>query len=66
MRQEEKQVLHDLLNAFANLAESIDAMEAVLIRRQLLTTAEIEAILPFHRQIVNAKIAGLRKAIDSL
>jgi len=66
MRQEEKQVLHDLLNAFANLTESVDAIEAVLIRRGLCTTAEIETILPIHRQIVEAKIAGLRRAIDRL
>jgi hypothetical protein len=66
MRSEEKQVLHDLLTAFANLAENVDAIEAVLIRRRLLTTVEIEAILPIHRHTVNAKIEGLRHAIDSL
>jgi hypothetical protein len=66
MRPEEKQVLHDLLNAVANLTENVDAIEAVLIRRGLCTTAEIEAILPAHRRIVNAKLAGLRQAIDRL
>jgi hypothetical protein len=66
MTQAEKQVLHDLLNAFANLAENVDAMESVLIRRGLCTTAEIEAILPVHRQIVDAKLAGLRQAMDRL
>jgi hypothetical protein len=66
MRQEEKQVLHDLLNAFANLTESVDAIEAVLLRKRLLTTAEIQAVLPQHYQIVEAKIASLRTAIDRL
>jgi len=60
MRASEKQVL------IANLTESVDAIEAVLIQRGLCSSAEILAVLPIHRQIVEARVANLRKAIDFL
>jgi hypothetical protein len=62
----EKQVLIDLTNAIQNLAVSLDSLESVLIRKNLLQNGEIEANESAHVQIVSDKLAGLRAAIVSL
>jgi hypothetical protein len=55
-----------LLNAIENVAQSVDAIEAVLIRKGLVTTAEIEAQYPLHAPNVETTTANLRQAIDNL
>jgi hypothetical protein len=66
MTVQEKAVLTDILNGLENLAVSVDALEAALIRRGQLTTGEIEHLSPSHAQIVAGKLAALRLAIASL
>ena len=66
MTQTEKQVLNDLLNSIQNLAQSLDATQAVLIRKGLVTSAEIDAQYPLHARDVERVSAGLRAAINSL
>lgn len=66
MTHQEKTVLNDIVNGIENLATSLDALEAALIRRGQLTTGEIEKLFPNHSPIVAAKLAGLRRAISSL
>jgi hypothetical protein len=65
MTANEKQVLHDIVNALENLAESVDSLESILIRGGQLTTGEIEAESLAHVHIVVNKLVGLRRAIDS-
>jgi hypothetical protein len=66
MTRNEKLALHGLLNAIENVAQSVDAIEAVLIRKGLVTTAEIEAQYPLHAPNVETTTANLRQAIDNL
>lgn len=66
MTSAEKQVLHDISNAIANVAQRLDAIETVLNRHRVLTTLEVEAQYPFQRQSVEAVLAPLRRAIDAL
>jgi hypothetical protein len=66
MTAQEKGVLNDIVNGLENLAVSMDALEAALIRRGQLTTGEIERLSPNHAPTVVAKLAGLRLAIASL
>jgi hypothetical protein len=66
MTANEKQVLNDIVNSLENLAVSIDSLESILIRGGQLTTGEIEAESLAHVHIVVNKLAGLRRAIDSL
>jgi hypothetical protein len=61
-----KTVLHDIVNGIENLAVSLDALEAALIRRGQLKSGEIDSLSPLHRQVVTAKLEALRNAIDSL
>lgn len=66
MTHKEKLALHGLLNAVENVAQGLDAIEAVLIRKGLVTTEEIETQYPFHAQKVETISASLRQAIDNL
>jgi hypothetical protein len=66
MTVSEKQILIDITNAIENLAISLDSLESVLIRKNLLKSGEIEANEAAHVQIVSDKLAGLRAAIVSL
>jgi hypothetical protein len=66
MNEREQVILNDLVNAIENLSVSVDAIEAVLIRRGLLQTGEIGLQSPLHVQTVAAKLAATRNAIAAL
>ena len=66
MNAKEKIVLNDIVNGLENLAVSLDALEAALIRRGQLMTGEIESLSPAHVPTVVSKLAAVRSAIAVL
>jgi hypothetical protein len=59
-------VLRDIVNGIENLAVSLDALEAVLIHKGILTNGEFDLQKPAHVPNVLADLAALRTAIASL
>jgi len=66
MTPSEKQALHDILTAIANVSQRLDAIETVLNRYRIVTTLQVEAEFPLHAQDVDTVCAPLRRAIDAL
>jgi hypothetical protein len=66
MTADERTILNDLLNGLENLALSVDAMEASLIGRGLLSKGEIESYCGRMPQAAVSLLAPTRALIASL
>jgi hypothetical protein len=66
MSASEQIILNDIVNALENLAVTVDALEAVLIRKGLLMSGEIQSESHQHVSQVVANLAATRHAISRL
>ena len=63
MNAKEKIVLNDLVNGIENLTVSLDALEGVLIRANLVTNGARRALEPNYVQAAVNDLAALRREV---
>jgi hypothetical protein len=62
----EKAILRDIVNGLESLAVAVDAIEAILIRSNICSSAQFAAEKTLHVAIVANRLASLHSAVESL
>jgi len=61
-----KSVLHSIVNDMEEVGTHLEALEAVLIRKGVLTQAEVDSQRPAPKARLTQQLAALRQDIDLL